>query len=104
MAVMALAGPLMVQCQGADAHRPAHSAERTGPDQANQRITREDTQRFITIQNNVVGRDIGSFVADAQAAIDREVQLPAGYFTTWGGSFRLQQEANKRLPCAFGRC
>lgn len=60
-------------------------------------ITREDTQRFITIQNNVVGRDIGSFVAEAQAAIDQNVKLPAGYFTTWGGSFRLQQEANKRL-------
>lgn len=60
-------------------------------------ITREDTQRFITIQNNVVGRDIGSFVAEAQAAIDREVDLPTGYFTTWGGSFRLAQEANKRL-------
>ncbi len=65
----------------------------TGPRQ----ITREDTQRFITIQNNVVGRDIGSFVADAQAAIDRDVQLPPGYFTVWGGSFRLQQEANRRL-------
>lgn len=60
-------------------------------------ITREDTQRFITIQNNVVGRDIGSFVADAQAAIDENIKLPTGYFTTWGGSFRLQQEANKRL-------
>jgi len=65
----------------------------TGPRQ----ITREDTQRFITIQNNVVGRDIGTFVADAQAAIEAEVELPTGYFTTWGGSFRLQQEANKRL-------
>lgn len=60
-------------------------------------ITREDTQRFITIQNNVVGRDIGSFVAEAQAAIEAEVDLPTGYFTTWGGSFRLAQEANKRL-------
>ncbi len=65
----------------------------TGPRQ----ITREDTQRFITIQNNVVGRDIGSFVADAQAAIDQQIHLPTGYFTTWGGSFRLQQEANNRL-------
>ncbi len=65
----------------------------TGPRQ----ITREDTQRFITIQNNVVGRDIGSFVAQAQAAIDAQVDLPTGYFTTWGGSFRLAQEANKRL-------
>ena len=34
---------------------------------------------------------------DAQAAINQQVQLPSGYFTTWGGSFRLQQEANKRL-------
>lgn len=60
-------------------------------------ITREDTQRFISIQNNVVGRDIGSFVKEAQSVIDRDIQLPTGYFTTWGGSFGLQQEANKRL-------
>lgn len=60
-------------------------------------ITREDNQRFITIQSNVVGRDIGGFVADAQRALDQEVKLPPGYLLTWGGQFRLQQEANKRL-------
>ncbi len=60
-------------------------------------ITRENNQRFITIQCNVQGRDIGSFVEDAQAKIDKEIKLPAGYLTTWGGEFRLQQEANKRL-------
>ncbi len=60
-------------------------------------ITRENNQRFITIQCNVTGRDITSFVHDAQKAIDAEVNLPAGYFTTWGGQFRLQQEANARL-------
>jgi cobalt-zinc-cadmium resistance protein CzcA len=60
-------------------------------------ITREDNQRFITIQCNVIGRDIGSFVVDAQAAIDADVTLPRGYLTTWGGQFRLQQEANKRF-------
>jgi cobalt-zinc-cadmium resistance protein CzcA len=60
-------------------------------------ITREDNQRFITIQCNVVGRDIGSFVAAAQDAIDAEVALPPGYLVTWGGQFRLQQEANRRL-------
>jgi len=60
-------------------------------------ITRENNQRFITIQCNVQGRDIGSFVAEAQEKIDAEVDLPAGYLTTWGGEFRLQQEANKRL-------
>ncbi len=60
-------------------------------------ITRENNQRFITIQCNVVDRDIGSFVKEAQDKIDREVALPAGYHVTWGGQFRLQQEANKRL-------
>ncbi|WP_457652043.1 efflux RND transporter permease subunit [Rhodocaloribacter sp.] len=60
-------------------------------------ITRENNQRFITIQLNVEGRDIGSFVEEAQGVIRRRVDLPTGYFTTWGGQFRLQQEANKRL-------
>lgn len=60
-------------------------------------ITRENNQRFITIQLNVEGRDIGSFVKEAQSVIDEQIELPTGYFTTWGGQFRLQQEANKRL-------
>jgi heavy metal efflux system protein len=60
-------------------------------------ITRENNQRFITIQLNVEDRDIGSFVEEAQQLIRRQVDLPSGYFTTWGGQYRLQQEANKRL-------
>ncbi len=60
-------------------------------------ITREKNQRFIAIQCNVLGRDIGTFVEEAQSAIDAEITLPTGYFVTWGGQFRLQQEANKRL-------
>ncbi len=60
-------------------------------------ITRENNQRFITIQANVVGRDIGGFVKEAQQLIDREVTLPAGYYVTWGGQFELAQQANQRL-------
>lgn len=60
-------------------------------------ITREDTQRFITVQCNVSGRDMGSFVADAQQRMATQLQLPPGYLMTWGGQFRLQQEANQRL-------
>ncbi len=60
-------------------------------------ITRENNQRFISIQANVIERDIVSFVEEAQQAIDNKIQLPPGYYTTWGGQFRLQQEANKRL-------
>ena len=60
-------------------------------------ITRQNSQRFITIQCNVTGRDIGSFVEEGQKAIQANVSLPPGYLVTWGGQFRLQQEANKRL-------
>ncbi len=60
-------------------------------------IKREQNQRFITIQCNVTGRDIGSFVAESQKAIDSKIDLPVGYSTSWGGQFRLQQEANKRF-------
>ena len=74
-------------------HELARIEEVTGPRQ----ITRENNQRFITIQCNVTGRDIGSFVAEGKEAIAERVQLPAGYLATWGGQFRLQQEANRRL-------
>ena len=60
-------------------------------------ITRENNQRFITVQTNVRGRDIGSFVEGAQKAIDEKVAFPPGYLLSWGGQFELQQEANKRL-------
>jgi cobalt-zinc-cadmium resistance protein CzcA len=60
-------------------------------------ITRENNQRFITVQCNVRGRDIGSFVAEGQKAIAAKVQMPPGYLVSWGGQFELQQEANKRL-------
>lgn len=60
-------------------------------------ITRENNQRFITVQCNVRGRDIGSFVAEAQKALDEKIQMPPGYLVNWGGQFELQQEANKRL-------
>lgn len=60
-------------------------------------ITREDNQRFITVQCNVRGRDIGSFVADAQRTIEAKVKFPPGYLVNWGGQFELQQQANQRL-------
>jgi cobalt-zinc-cadmium resistance protein CzcA len=60
-------------------------------------ITRENNQRFITVQCNVRGRDIGSFVAEGQQAISEKVQMPPGYLVNWGGQFELQQQANQRL-------
>lgn len=60
-------------------------------------ITRENNQRFISIQCNVEGRDIGSFVAEGQQLIQEKIKLPPGYFAVWGGQFELQQQANERF-------
>ena len=60
-------------------------------------INRERNKRFITIQANIRGRDIGRFVAEAQKKIEETVTLPPEYSTFWGGQFELQQRANKRL-------
>ena len=60
-------------------------------------ITREDTRRRIGVELNVRGRDIGSFVTEAQAKIEKEVQLPPGYYLKWGGTFENLQRASERL-------
>ncbi len=60
-------------------------------------ISRENGQRRIGIELNVKDRDIGSFVAEAKSRIKQQVQLPAGYFITWGGQFENQQRAMARL-------
>jgi cobalt-zinc-cadmium resistance protein CzcA len=60
-------------------------------------ITRENHQRFIRVQCNAVGRDIGSFVTDAQHMIEDRVDLPPDHLLVWGGQFRLLQEANRNL-------
>jgi len=60
-------------------------------------ISREDGQRRIVVQANVRGTDLGSFVAEAQRRIARDLALPAGYSLDWGGQFENQQRATKRL-------
>jgi len=60
-------------------------------------INRENNNRYVTTQCNIRGRDIGSFVNEAQKKIEGNVELPPGYRITWGGQFELQQQANKRL-------
>jgi cobalt-zinc-cadmium resistance protein CzcA len=64
-----------------------------GPNQ----ISRENGKRRVVVSANVRGRDVGSFVPEAQAAIERAVAIPAGYWTTWGGTFEQLQSATERL-------
>ena len=60
-------------------------------------INRENNKRFITIQCNIRGRDIGRFVDEAQKKIDKTIQLPPEFLIKWGGQFELQQRANRRF-------
>jgi cobalt-zinc-cadmium resistance protein CzcA len=60
-------------------------------------VTHESAERRLVVQTNVRGRDIGSFVADAQKAVEAHVQLPPGYHISWGGQFENQQRAMQRL-------
>jgi len=60
-------------------------------------ISREDTRRRIGVELNVRGRDIASFVAEAQAALDKQIKIPPGYYLTWGGQFENLQRATSRL-------
>ena len=64
---------------------------------ASAQISREDTRRRIGVELNVRGRDIGSFVAEAQTAIEKDVKLPPGYYLKWGGQFENLERATSRL-------
>ncbi|MGQ3014756.1 MAG: efflux RND transporter permease subunit [Flavobacteriales bacterium] len=60
-------------------------------------IYRDDTKRFIGVKFSVRERDLGSTIAEAQAKISKNVQLPAGYSLGWTGEFENQVRATKRL-------
>jgi len=60
-------------------------------------ISRDNGMRYMGIELNIVGRDIGSFVAEAQRRIRKDVALPVGYSIAWGGQFENQQRAMRRL-------
>jgi cobalt-zinc-cadmium resistance protein CzcA len=65
-------------------------------DQGASRISREDNMRRIAIKCNLIGRDQGSFVAEAMEKVAQQVALPPGYRIFWSGQFENQQRAMKR--------
>ena len=65
----------------------------TGPNQ----ISREDGKRRIVVTANVRDRDLGSFVGEVRQRIEQDVDLPPGYWITYGGTFEQLISAAKRL-------
>jgi cobalt-zinc-cadmium resistance protein CzcA len=66
---------------------------REGPAQ----VSRETAKRRIVVGANVQGRDLGGFVAELQAGAARQIELPEGYYFSWGGQFENLQRATRRL-------
>ena len=65
----------------------------TGPNQ----INRENGKRRVVVTVNVRGRDLGSFVDDVQRQVRESIELPAGYWIGYGGSFEQLISASQRL-------
>ena len=60
-------------------------------------VNHEGGQRYVVVQSNVRGRDLGSFVAEVQRAVAARVVLPPGYYVVYGGQFENQRRASQRL-------
>ena len=60
-------------------------------------IYRENGKRRIVVSANVRGRDLGSFVEDVQRAVAAQVEIPAGYWVEYGGTYQQLQSASQRL-------
>lgn len=71
----------------------AHISSEPGPNQ----ISRENGKRRIVVSSNVRGRDLGSFVEEAQKVLAEKFKIPTGYWLSWGGQFEQMISAAKRL-------
>jgi len=76
---------------------PLSTLARVHMDTGRTQINREQSGRFLALKCNIEGRDMGSFVAEAQAKVQQAIQLPEGYYMSWGGEFENQRRAMKRL-------
>ena len=89
-------GRILVTAQGGE-RIPLSLLTRIKSSEGPSTISREWGKRRVVVQANVRGRDVGSFVAEVQQAIEREVKLPSGYYVRYGGQFENLERAQKRL-------
>ena len=82
---------------------PLREVARFAYTQGLNQISRENGKRLVVIQANVRGRDLGGFVAEAQAKIGK-LDLPPGMYTGWGGTFESLQSARLRLMLVVPVC
>jgi cobalt-zinc-cadmium resistance protein CzcA len=102
--------PVAVALKGDAVERPAQrylplsAVARVAVTEGPNQISRENGKRRIVVQTNVRGRDVGSFVEEAQARIRDEVALPPGSWLAWGGQFENLVKAKRRLAVVVPIC
>ena len=67
-------------------------------------VSRENGKRRVVVQSNVRGRDLGSFVTEAQARVGQDVALPAGTWLVWGGQYENLKSASQRISIVVPAC
>ncbi|MFZ0269447.1 efflux RND transporter permease subunit [Caulobacter sp.] len=89
--------PLPATADGARGFVPLQDVAKVetviGPNQ----ISREDGKRRVVVTANVRGRDLGSFITEVQQKVGAEVEIPTGYWVSYGGTFEQLISAAKRL-------
>ena len=91
--------PVMLEANGSGprASVPLRELARFQFTEGVNQVSRENGQRRIVVQANVRGRDLGSYVEAARAAVEEKVKLPPGVFIQWGGQYENLQAASQRL-------
>ena len=91
--------PVMLEAKGSGprASVPLRELARFQFTEGVNQVSRENGQRRIVVQTNVRGRDLGSYVEAARAAVEKQVKLPPGVFIQWGGQYENLQAASQRL-------
>ncbi len=82
---------------GADSFVPLRELAHVDLVSGYNQVNRENGKRRMVITANVRGRDLGSFVGDVRAAISAQVEIPAGYWLEFGGTFKNLESAAARL-------
>ncbi|KTD02298.1 CusA/CzcA family heavy metal efflux RND transporter [Fluoribacter gormanii] len=76
---------------------PLSELAKTVRSESPNQISRESGKRRVVVTANVRNRDLSSFINEAKQRIEQNVQLPSGYWITWGGQFEQLQSASQRL-------
>ena len=96
--------PLPLNQKSGASHVPLKQIASLNVTEGLNEISRENGKRFVSVQANVRGTDLGSFVEQAKEEISNKISLPDGYWLDWGGQFENLLSARNRLMLVVPLC